>query len=685
MPSKTPRPEGKKRLKFIDTFIDDSIGARSEEVNNEPSFESLPEDEQADLMYNLQSLLAERRDLVRSLQEARSESTAEQPAQAFVMKKIGKHFVKKPVNAPAPFSQEKAKSIDDAESRLVEVKSQLLEVGKQPGVREAYEKKLTRFYFLMKAAKRLEEWKQRLAMIEEEMRTLSVEAKKGKSGSLIGAKLEVYNQLQAERDGLIDNLHIPEEYDAGQQLERFMELKEYSHAAVKGRIIEVPTVEKTVNEGLEAMRRHQPFMLAGHLGSGKTEVARHMARLFMLENGVGYDPNLNEDLDEVYDRLQPEVFSGAEEASVYDLIGKLKLTGRAMDAKSAAKAAKEMQVELAKHGVKDMPIEELIKGILGQSNITETVFNYGPLGRALRDGKPIIIDEINLMPPEVVGRINDLLLRPVGSKVRLQENGEEEFVVKPGFTVLATLNLGHQYAGVREFNAAFASRWVGREVDYPTVEEDFDLILATLMRKDRTRLPPNFPAAEYEKLIDLAVVTREIQELFSGQTEGQRYMAKVTSMEAEKSQLEKVVVSTRDLMRKIVEPWRNSEFKKSLDEIILKNIIVPAAIQSKDDQRFLLELFLRRGFFQGMREVPEDEQDPDGPQKNVPIWTEKTFAAEGIRNISQQEIDALQANMQDFKSSDTKFGELTSSAHERARSIMMGLMIGNSSQRTSSE
>ena len=115
MPSKTPRPEGKKRLKFIDTFIDDSIGARSEEVNNEPSFESLPEDEQADLMYNLQSLLAERRDLVRSLQEARSESTAEQPAQAFVMKKIGKHFVKKPVNAPAPFSQEKAKSIDDAE------------------------------------------------------------------------------------------------------------------------------------------------------------------------------------------------------------------------------------------------------------------------------------------------------------------------------------------------------------------------------------------------------------------------------------------------------------------------------------------------------------------------------------------------------------------------------------------
>jgi len=443
---------------------------------------------------------------------------------------------------------------------------------------------------------------------------------------------------------------------AAEEIYRPYQLRSYAEDASRERLVNIPQVEKLTELGLEKLRSRQPFLLSGHLGSGKTEMARHIAKLHMLENGIGYDPE-SEDPDVVYDRLQVEIFSGGEDTTVYDLIGKQKLTGHSGDNPAlAAKRADAIYEELQKTSYHDIPKEEIIRMLLGKADITVTKFAYGPLSRSLRDGKPIIVDEVNMIPSEVLGRLNDIMLARVGSKVALQENGQEVMEVKPGFAILGTCNFGAIYTGTQAMNAAFKSRWVMREVDYPEVDETYDLILASLVQKDRLRLPPKFPAEKFDSLARLAVTVNEIQQIFSGKTEGSRFMAMSSGVSAERSGLEQNVVSTRDLMRKIVIPWKASNFTKSLEEIIAENILASASDHA-DDQKLMTELFLRRGFFAD--------------------WKERDFRAGGVQNVSQREIDALTAVMDsdDYKAADAQFGDLLDTATANTQSLTRHLLV----------
>ncbi|GEM_PF-1223298 len=425
---------------------------------------------------------------------------------------------------------------------------------------------------------------------------------------------------------------------AGQEIYRPYLLRSYAEDVSRGRLVNIPQVERITEMGLEKLRDRQPFLLSGHLGSGKTEMACHIAKLFMIENGVGYDPE-TQDPNDVYDKLQVEIFSGGEDTTVYDLIGKQQLTGRSNDDPAlVAIKADEIFKELQKTHYHDIPKEEIIKILLGKADITVTRFKYGPLGRAIRDGKPIVIDEVNMIPAEVLGRLNAIMLAGVGDKIALQENGHEVMEVKPGFAILGTCNFGEIYAGIQAMNAAFKSRWVMREVSYPEVAETYDIILATLIQKDRLRFPPNFPKDQFDSLARLAVTVYEIQQIFSKKTAGRRFMAVKQGVNGEPSALEQNVISTRDLMRKIINPWKKNNFDKSLEHYIAE--VLASASNNIDDQKLMTELFLRRGFFMD--------------------WNEEDFRRANIENVSQREIDILRATMgtNAYKEADAQFGDL---------------------------
>ena len=684
-----------------------------EAAEKQVAFDERSDEDQAELMYQIEGLTSERRDFVRSMKkEEESEGTG------WTLKRVGTRLVRVPVPTEGKGRTTYAAEAKEATAaRLDDIQKQLNALGEIPGLHETYEQKLNKMYFLAKAHRAYEANAFRIQEINQQISEIRERAHLSRGGAIVGATRAQVEKLEVERDRLMrvndgamkqerpameeklnkfkadvetlkaaagkkpterqkeemrkllhsyDELRYELEgfsaYESGGLFRRIEQLRSYADEFAKGRMIEIPSMKELVEEGLDHMRNHQPFLLAGHLGSGKTEIARHMAKMFMIENGVGYDKAKDTDMDEVYNRLEPEVYSGGEEASVYDLIGKLKLVGKAsMDPKEIKQRTDKLAEELEAAGIKGVPREKIAELLLGKGDVTETVFNYGPFGRALRDGKPIIIDEVNLIPPEVIGRINDVMLRGVGDPVHLQENGEEALVMKKGFAVLSTCNLGEKYEGIKDVNAAFKSRWVAREVDYPPVGETYDLILTALVRKDRTRLPPNFPAAEFEKLADLAVAAREIQELFSGQTEGQRFMSLATGVRAEKSQLQKGVVSTRDLMRKIIAPWKQKDFKVPLDDIIAKNILASEILarESKDDQKFMAEIFLRRGFFHG--------------------WDEDTFRSLGIQSITKREIDALQAaqGTDEYKNADTRFGKLLQGAKDRVSGLKASLLVGN--------
>lgn len=603
-----------------------------------------PEEQEAQIL-KIASLSAELKDIARSQQEHRGEKESPQTT---VTKLAGGLRIRIPASSSekntATIFWEAAKQ--KAQDRKQEIIKELEKIGRITGIETAYANRIARYFILREVQGKIEELKTENEEIEAEIEAILQKAQQGDQGTVVGIDAETIRLLREKQqknlkliNKEISNTDGSEKNEVEKQtsyehlvVARLQQLQEYQEAFSANRLIEIPTIAKIRREGLQHLRNNQPFLLAGHLGSGKTELAKHIAKIFMLEHmdtieGVEFSEAELADPNILYEKMQPEFFSGADEASVYDLVGKLKLKASAtLDPKELKEHVQKTKDALANIGIKDIQDQEIAKILIGKQDITETVFNYGPLGRAIKRGVPIIIDEINMVPPEIMSRINDLLLRQKGTQVTLQENGEEPLTIKPGFAVIATCNLGAQYAGIREVNAAFKSRWVSREVSYPTAEETYELILAALLRKDRPRLPTNFPEHGLEKITDLAIVTKEIQNLFSGETEGKRYMGMGSgaTVSGERTQLKKAVISPRDLMRKIILPWKNGNFSESLDTIIARNIIA-SEVFSVNDQKFITELFIRMGFFTD--------------------WNAETFKNAGIQSVSEGEIKGLKGAM----------------------------------------
>ena len=196
----------------------------------------------------------------------------------------------------------------------------------------------------------------------------------------------------------------------------------------------------------------KPILIVGETGGAKTALAKEMARRIQAFHGRP---------DQV--DKEPLLFSGSAEANPYDLMGK---TGLESD---------------------------------GQGG-TVTTFKPGLLAVAMQEGLPIILDEVNAMPPELLKRLNEILLKKPTDTFRLQEDGGLEFVIKPGFCVIYTGNEKSQrYKGVHDLSADLLDRFTGSTVRMPYPDMDVQV----------GELPPNLLS------LALAAVTNEhgVQEL----------------------------------------------------------------------------------------------------------------------------------------------------------------------------
>ncbi len=108
------------------------------------------------------------------------------------------------------------------------------------------------------------------------------------------------------------------------------------------------------------------------------------------------------------------------------------------------------------HG--DMMAHELM-GKQGQNKETGLVEHQdGRIVQAAREGRPVLIDEVNLAEQSVMMRLQDVLLLEPGDSFDLQENGQEQVVIQPGFAIFMTANEGDRYLGRRELDTAFRDR-----------------------------------------------------------------------------------------------------------------------------------------------------------------------------------------------------------------------------------
>lgn len=156
-------------------------------------------------------------------------------------------------------------------------------------------------------------------------------------------------------------------------------------------------------------------------------------------------------------------------------------------------------------------------------------FEYGPLALAMRYGGLLLLNEIDLTPPEVLAGLNTVL---DGSPLCISENGGELIQPHPMFRFVATANtngggdLTGMYQGTQRQNLAWLDRFMLVEMGYPTPEVEKRL------------LEQKFPSLPKELCDHMISYANDVRKLYIGDASTDNF-----------SDTLEVTFSTRSLLR----------------------------------------------------------------------------------------------------------------------------------------
>jgi MoxR-like ATPase len=463
-------------------------------------------------------------------------------------------------------------SSKETNETLKEVKSKISELMSNKQVSEEYENQLEKRIEWIKLARDVENLEKLIEKIDfSEMKFLAHRSQE--DVKLTKADKEVLNKNQEiceKANSKIAELMNNEEVHYWVNRRKILD---YRNQLEKSGIVETQSVKNEIDKIMAHLQLGVPVFLRGHLGAGKTEICLHVARKYF---GV-----------------EPEFISGSEEATKYDIYGKTQIGVRNEEDK-----IKEFKLRMDEFKMMNPEItEKELKGtekqyydeivVRGQ---TSSFFQYGPLVRAMNEGKPLVIDEIDGIPHSILMRLNHVLTRKEGDRIKIQENGGEEIVIKKGFCVMATGNIKSAKYKREDLDAAFLSRWWSDEIKYLPQEEIMQVVTASLVDK---RGDLDIDIEKFESIKKLIQSAEEIQKIFTGEKtdvfgEGGDAARGVSA------NLEKSVLSMRDIWN-IVRAWKAKNFDKSLDDYILNEFIKKSTVPH--DQIYLTQLFCRFGFF----------------------------------------------------------------------------------------
>lgn len=296
-----------------------------------------------------------------------------------------------------------------------------------------------------------------------------------------------------------------------------------------------------IAEAVPALTRGEPALFLGETGGAKTALAEYLAR-----HELG---------------REPELVSGYGDITSTQLIGSHELR--------------------AEHGA------------------TVSIFVAGPMLRAMTEGRPLILDEVNAMPAEFLKRLNRVLqLRP-GDDFAVQENGGVSVRIEPGFVILATANeqTPHRYRGIDRMSAELVNRFGANSyrVHYPDIHLSYtdtpaeNLLLAVASIADASG-DVALDSDALERVCRAAFIS---QQVFSG-AHGEGF-AEFVSSERDidgRPGLEESVLAPRTLVA-ILQKVVGSGGRVSLDRALLR--FVDGVMHAEDRQ--VLTLILRsQGF-----------------------------------------------------------------------------------------
>jgi len=459
-----------------------------------------------------------------------------------------------------------------ARRRLAEVESGIADLISRKNIAKAYEDHITRKVSVIRSARNV---KSLQTLIEKcELAHMELLARRNNENvTLTKADNEIekkYALIRQKALGRIDDLMGHDEiyYEAKRR-----RLLEYRRQLLNSGFVETPSIREEVMKIVSHSQLGIPVLLRGHLGTGKTEIALHVARKYF-----GYEP---------------EFISGSEEATKYDIYGRTQIgvrpeKDRIREFEHHMREYIKWNPDAPKGELKE--VEKQYYQAIVVKGLTTSFFHYGPLVRAMREGKPVIIDEMDGIPHSIIMRLNHVLTRRAGDTVRVQENGGDDIIVKKGFTVLATGNIKSARYKREELDAAFLSRWWSSDINYPPRQETYEILVASLLDKRGNLQIKN--SDDLDDLKRLTEAAAEIQRIFAG--EQVDYFGEGADAAREiPASLKKSVLSLRHLWN-IVRPWKARNFDKPLENYVLNEFIKPSVIE---DQIYLVQLFCRFRFF----------------------------------------------------------------------------------------
>lgn len=121
----------------------------------------------------------------------------------------------------------------------------------------------------------------------------------------------------------------------------------------------------------------------------------------------------------------------------------------------------------------------------GKEGAIETVDIYGPLAKAMRDGKVVIFDEFTALPQEQMVFIKGIFNAKPGDEVNIV--GNQKTKIQPDFQMIFTANLKSEKNPERQELPPEVAREFEQnnlEILYTPKEEAYDIILARLLSND---------------------------------------------------------------------------------------------------------------------------------------------------------------------------------------------------------
>ncbi|GJN90851.1 hypothetical protein Rhopal_003865-T1 [Rhodotorula paludigena] len=244
-----------------------------------------------------------------------------------------------------------------------------------------------------------------------------------------------------------------------------------------------------------SLQRHEPVLLVGETGAGKTSVCQALAHALTRQLQI-VGCHQNTEVADLLGGQRPLRNRAALQTGLRnEAVALLAAADKAMptDAEGDFEDVAAL-VEAHAEETKDAAAKALATRMRSTTALFE--WHDGPLVQAMRGGDLVLLDEISLADDSVLERLNSVL-EPSRTLVLAEKGGHDlddiRVVGREGFEILATMNPGGDF-GKKELSPALRNRFT--EIWVPAVDDPVDLLHIIGSRwaaEHRDRLEPFAP------------------------------------------------------------------------------------------------------------------------------------------------------------------------------------------------